>query len=109
MNIGIIGRGFVGNAVYQKFKTAHKVYVYDLNDHLSNSTLFDLLQDCKIIFICVPTPVKKTKPDLKNLKKAFKTAGDLLNYKGILVNESTVYPGLTRELGLKFIQKKIIY
>ena len=29
--IGIIGQGFVGNAIYQKFKTFFKVYTYDLD------------------------------------------------------------------------------
>ena len=30
MNIGIIGQGFVGNAVYQKFKNYFNVLTYDL-------------------------------------------------------------------------------
>ena len=30
MNIGIIGQGFVGNAVYQKFKNYYDVLTYDL-------------------------------------------------------------------------------
>ena len=30
MNIGIIGQGFVGNAIYQKFKSYYKVRTYDL-------------------------------------------------------------------------------
>ena len=29
MNIGIIGQGFVGNAIYQKFKKSFKVKTYD--------------------------------------------------------------------------------
>ena len=29
--IGIIGQGFVGNAIYQKFKTYFKVFTYDLD------------------------------------------------------------------------------
>ena len=30
MNIGIIGQGFVGNAVYQKFKNFYNVYTFDI-------------------------------------------------------------------------------
>ena len=30
--IGIIGQGFVGNAIYQKFKNYFDVYTYDLDE-----------------------------------------------------------------------------
>ena len=33
--IGIIGQGFVGNAVFQKFKNFYKVNTYDLNSSLA--------------------------------------------------------------------------
>ena len=29
--IGIIGQGFVGNAVYQKFSSFYEVFTYDLD------------------------------------------------------------------------------
>ena len=38
MNIGIIGQGFVGNAVYQKFKKYYNVLTFDLDASKSNST-----------------------------------------------------------------------
>jgi len=31
MNIGIIGQGFVGNAVYQKFKSYYEIKTFDLD------------------------------------------------------------------------------
>ena len=37
MEIGIIGQGFVGNAVYQKFKEYYDVFTYDLDKSKSNS------------------------------------------------------------------------
>ena len=59
MNIGILGQGFVGNAVYQKFKSFFKVYTYDLKKELSNSTYNELVENCNVIFICIPTPMNK--------------------------------------------------
>jgi len=44
MNIGIIGQGFVGNAVYQKFKFFFKVYTYDIVAKLCNSSYNDTLK-----------------------------------------------------------------
>jgi lactate dehydrogenase-like 2-hydroxyacid dehydrogenase len=59
MNIGIIGQGFVGNAVYQKFKFFFKVYTYDLKDELCNSTYIELVKNCKVIFVCI-YPLKRS-------------------------------------------------
>ena len=36
--IGIIGQGFVGNAVYQKFKNYYDVLTYDLDESICNSS-----------------------------------------------------------------------
>ena len=59
MNIGIIGQGFVGNAVFQKFKNYFEILTFDLNQNLCNSTISEIREKCKIIFICVPTPMNK--------------------------------------------------
>ena len=42
MNIGIIGQGFVGNAVYQKFKNYYNVLTYDLKAEICNSDLDEI-------------------------------------------------------------------
>ena len=52
MNIGIIGQGFVGNAIYQKLKKYYKVFTYDLKEELCNSTFDGTVSRCKIIFVC---------------------------------------------------------
>ena len=52
MNIGIIGQGFVGNAVYQKFKNFYEVLTYDVQTKLCNSTLVDVHTKCNFIFVC---------------------------------------------------------
>ena len=38
MNIGIIGQGFVGNAVYNKFKNYYNVLTFDLDKTICNSS-----------------------------------------------------------------------
>ena len=58
MKIGIIGQGFVGNAVYQKFKNYYNVLTYDLQAKLCNSSLEEVY-GCDHIFICLPTPMDK--------------------------------------------------
>ena len=57
MKIGVIGQGFVGNAVYQKFKKFYDILTFDKNLILGNSNIDDIKKNCKIIFVCVPTPM----------------------------------------------------
>ena len=40
--IGIIGQGFVGNAVYQKFKNYYDVLTFDLDKTKSNSNMNEI-------------------------------------------------------------------
>lgn len=71
-NIGIVGQGFVGTAVREKFKNNFKVFAYDKDETKSiiseegESDMFTigdglqistLVEECNIIFVCVPTPM----------------------------------------------------
>ena len=56
ISIGIIGQGFVGNAVFQKFKKFFEIKTYDLDPNKSNSS-FDEVCVCDYIFLCLPTPM----------------------------------------------------
>jgi UDPglucose 6-dehydrogenase len=58
MRIGIIGQGFVGNAIYQKFSKYYDVLTYDLDESKSNSTKDKVLNQ-EIVFMCLPTPMNK--------------------------------------------------
>ena len=51
--IGIIGQGFVGNAVYQKFKKYYDVVTNDLDETKSTATLPNLVMICDTIFLCL--------------------------------------------------------
>ncbi len=57
--IGIIGQGFVGSAVYHKFKNYYDVLTYDLDHTKCNSTFDDLAAKCEIVFVCLPTPMNQ--------------------------------------------------
>ncbi len=63
----------------------------------------DKLQNCNfhIIIICVPTPLNKTKdPDISYVVGAAKNISEnvLRQYEQLIILESTVYPGFTREV-----------
>ena len=56
--IGIVGNGFVGNAVYQNFRDKIICKVYDVDKNRSLNTLGEVI-NCDFIFVCLPTPMKE--------------------------------------------------
>jgi nucleotide sugar dehydrogenase len=108
MEIGIIGQGFVGNAVFQKFKCFYKVYTFDIIPELCNSTYDDLVRNCKIIFVCIPTPMNKN--GSCNLDLLTNVLSELNNQTdAITVIKSTIIPGTTKKFNEQFKNIKIVF
>jgi len=57
--IGIVGQGYVGTAVKEVFSKHYETNTFDLNGNCSCETLDELVINSDIIFVCVPTPMKK--------------------------------------------------
>ena len=57
--IGIIGQGFVGSAIREGLKSFYKVSTYDLDETKCNSTHRQVCLNSDIIFVCLPTPMRK--------------------------------------------------
>ena len=108
MNIGVIGQGFVGNAVYQKFKNYYNVLTYDLDNSKSNSDFESLAFGCNMIFICLPTPMRPDGScDVSTVQSVLKR---LNNYKNkIIILKSTVPPGTTKELNNSFDNLSVVF
>ena len=128
----VIGLGYVGLPVFIRLKKKYKTIGYDKNslrikflkqkkDVNNEFKSLDLkllnkskytnnskdLKDCNFFIITVPTPLrKKTLPDLSALKKAFTEISKFIKKGDILIVESTVYPGVTREMAIEHIQIK---
>ena len=108
MKIGIIGQGFVGNAVYQKFKHFFDILTYDVNEDLCNSSFEEIKKNCKVIFVCVPTPMNKNGScDISIVESIIKKLSDVKDL--IIVNKSTVVPGTTEKLTKKYGKINLVY
>ncbi|MBS0363177.1 MAG: nucleotide sugar dehydrogenase [Proteobacteria bacterium] len=56
------------------------------------------LKACNVFIVTVPTPIDATKnPDLSALMAASRTVGEAIGPGGVVIYESTVYPGATEE------------
>ena len=64
------------------------------------------LRDCNFFIVTVPTPIDGSKrPDLGPLQSASETIGRAIRRGGIVVYESTVYPGATEEICIPVIER----
>jgi UDP-N-acetyl-D-galactosamine dehydrogenase len=69
-----------------------------LNNGLTVTTNSDLLNECNIFIVTVPTPTdKNNRPVLTPLYKASETVGKAIKNGDIVIYESTVYPGVTED------------
>tara|TARA_R110002050_G_scaffold36876_1_gene91864 strand:+ start:1409 stop:2230 length:822 start_codon:yes stop_codon:yes gene_type:complete len=108
MKIGIIGQGFVGNAVYQKFKNYYNIKTYDLKKSLCNSSEQDTLNN-KIVFICLPTPMNEDGSCHTDIvENAIKRIVEFGICK-IVVIKSTIPPGTVKTWNKQFPSIDVVF
>ena len=123
MNIGIIGQGFVGSAIRSGLENFYEIKAFDIDPskcwNITNTSSVDeVVSFCDIIFVCVPTPMRKDGScDTRVLESALDSAyvslkkqnpdpvhSDFLKtlaHKKTFVIKSTVLPGTTEKLSAK--------
>ena len=111
--IEVIGQGFVGNAVYQKFKNYFDVLTNDLDETKSTSTVENMVQVCDTIFLCLPTPMKKDgRCDVSILEGVLSNI-DLLadnhETRKTIVIKSTITPGTTEKFNQTYESLDIVF
>lgn len=101
--IGVIGNGFVGKAtqIFARSKYIKKL-VYDVDPTKCEPiglTLQQCVNECELIFVCVPTPMnlQSGRCDTSIVEKVVQQIQDL-HYQGGIVVRSTVPPGTCERL-----------
>lgn len=106
--IGIIGQGFVGNAVYQKFKDYYKVETFDFNEDLCNSYEESTYKQ-EIVFVCLPTPMRSDGScDTSIVEGAVKKAAEYGVCKTVVI-KSTISPGTTARLNSLYPNMDVVF
>lgn len=109
--IGIIGQGFVGNAIYQKFKDYFVVSTFDLDPQKRNTdSLEKVVEKSDFIFVCLPTPMKLSDGscDVSIVEKVLSDINQI-GKKIIVVIKSTVTPGTTENFNNSFKNIDIVF
>jgi UDP-N-acetyl-D-galactosamine dehydrogenase len=121
--IAVLGLGYVGLPLAVAFAAEHEVVGFDVKPErlaelragedstlevsgqalkaakkLTFSNDIADLKSCNVFIVTVPTPIDAYKrPDLSALMAASRTVGQAIGKGGVVVYESTVYPGCTEE------------
>lgn len=116
MEIGIVGQGFVGSAVREGMKSFYKIRTYDKfkEEDFAVESLGALVEQSDVIFVCLPTPMKKSgECDVSIVEGVVRNISELCSEldlsKRILVIKSTVPPGTTASLNEAFKNLQIVF
>ena len=111
MKIGIIGQGFVGNAVYQKFKNYFDILTYDIDETKCNSDFHYIKKGCDTIFLCLPTPMYEDGTCNTSIVEIMLSQinGYGPNKSYDIVIKSTIPPGTTEEWNERFEKLNIVF
>ena len=131
VKLAVIGLGYVGLPLAVEFGKHRPVVGFDINakrvaelqsgqDHTLEVTPEELatanqlhyscnladIATCGVFIVTVPTPIDQAnRPDLTPLVKASETVGKVLKKGGVVIYESTVYPGCTEEVCVPVLEK----
>lgn len=128
--IAIIGIGYVGlHSALTFAKAGINVIAFDINEQRINALALGVdqnmevldvnlpnlrfthdpeqLKEANVYLISVPTPLNEHKvPDLHALKSASKLIAPMLKKGDVVILESTVFPGATRELLISILMEQ---
>jgi len=113
-NIGIIGRGFVGNAVAKAFSTEFNyecnLRIYDIDPNKSSHSLDETVNHSDFIFLSVPTPALSSgEIDLSILYNVLDSINSINKNDNIILLRSTVIPGTTTDFQKKFKNMRLVF
>lgn len=101
--VGIVGKGFVGGAMYENFKDVFNVLVWDKDESKRNIESFEnFVNNSDIIFVCVPTPMKDDGSCDTLIVSSVINDISKIDRRKYVVIKSTVTPGTTERLASDF-------
>src|ERR1700688_2464218 len=130
-HVSVIGLGYVGLPVAIAFSLQRRTIAFDTSPalladlragldrngetsreelaaaHLELTDCIDVLRQANFHIVAVPTPISAgAQPDLMSVKRASETVGRALKRGDVVVNESTVYPGVTEEICVPILERE---
>ena len=99
--IGIIGLGFVGNAIKQAFWNEDQLVLVD-NDRSRGRDPFQDLVQCDGVFICVPTPQDNDGTCDTTILEDILAKLEIIKFEGVIISKCTAPPDTYTRLNNKY-------
>ena len=109
MGIGIIGQGFVGNAVYQKFKNYYDIKTFDIKGMMYCNSEEQETMSCDVVFICLPTPMNQDGSCHTDIVEEAVASISGLSKGNIVVIKSTIPPGTVAKWNKRYDNLNIVF
>ena len=107
--IGIVGQGFVGTAVHEGLKQHFKIETYDIAKTSTCKSLADLSEKSDVVFVCLPTPMKKDGSCHIDIVESTLLGLDVINECKTVVVKSTIPPGTTEKWNSLFTNIQVVF
>ena len=108
MDIGIVGMGYVGKALYEGLRQ-FKIGTYDVKESCSCSSIAELCEFANVIFVCVPTPMNEDGSCNISIVESVICDIDKQGLSNIVVIKSTVPPGTTNDFMNRYKNVQIVF
>ena len=110
MNIGLIGNGFVGSAIYENLKSDYNFVIYDRKPDKSNcESIEQVISKAKVVFVALPTPMySHGECDLTIIFDAMREIYKHYN-DNIIILKSTVLPGTCEQIKEAHPDMRIVF
>ena len=109
--IGIIGYGFVGQAIGFGFSPVLPILVHDKDPLKETHPLEEVVKECDYVFVSVPTPMNKDGTiNLNIVRSVFNEVSTMETKKdNIFIVKSTIVPGTTESLANEYPNLNIVF
>jgi nucleotide sugar dehydrogenase len=121
LKVCVIGIGYVGEHLVNTFKNGYRVIGVDLNEkrieHLKDvfknkkniilQSTYSNLKDCDVFLVSVPTIIKNGEIDMSYVYSVKESIKDIVKLGALVVVESSVYVGATRDIFGDFRNKGV--
>jgi UDPglucose 6-dehydrogenase len=99
--IGIVGLGFVGNAIKQAFWNEDQLVLVD-NDKARGRDPFQDLSQCDGVFICVPTPQDEDGTCDTTILEDILAKLEIIKFEGVIISKCTAPPDTYTRLNNRY-------
>ena len=103
-NTSLVNELNLGNTIIEDISSDQMKLAVE-SGRYSASTNYSRIKESSIILICVPTPLSDHKPDISYLLDAVKSLSDYLKEGDLVIIESTIEPGTTRNVVIPLLEQ----